>query len=246
MQRPTRILIFGILCLVVGGGSGLKSLFEAGVALAGPERLSSMVEMVEAQGQSLSASQRRDLETQIEAMRSPVYRGGLGVKTLASLGMAGVLVVAGFGLLRDQAWSLRLARVWAWYAIGSAGFVAVLQSVYLVPAMQQHAPAVGGMAGAAYFGIAVSLVLLCVFPVLLLRLLPAPAVVDYLNNPASRGTRSPAAATPAYTYRPPTPTHAQTPPTPATRPMLDASSQVSPRAADTTWRDDPWNDPSSQ
>lgn len=237
MQRPTRLVVFGVLCLIMGALSGIKNTMEAGLALVGADGLEQMVGMMEGMGQPLSASQRADFDVQIKAHRKPVYRVGQAIESLGSIIMAMVLIAAGLGLLRGRAWSLKLARWWAFYALPAAAVSVILSVRYVLPEMPE-ASAAGGMINGAFM-----LIMLWVFPVLLLKQLPSKSVKTYLaaleaqrtGTAAPVGTQPFAHTTPSAGPTPPSTTSTKPPPTPT-------SSQP----ADTTWRDDPWNDPSSQ
>ena len=84
---------------------------------------------------------------------------------------------------------------------------------------------------AQYISMAFVLILLCIFPILLIRLLPSRKVMDYLKQQA---TATPMPDTPAVTQN-----QSTTPPTQSQTP-----AELS--HADQTWRDDPWNDPNSK
>lgn len=228
MQRPTRILVFGIICLIFGGFIVLHNLGQLVVTVSGPDAIQPPPASSSA-GQVAQVMHDTTLAMQ-EAMREPVYRLGVGLKSLLSLLMAGVLVAAGAGLLRRQIWAIRLAKIWSLYAILAAIAVTTLQAVYILPNIPASS-AVPGAGAAMYISTGVMLVLLCVFPVLLLSVLPSRNVIAYLKHQTSGQTQpapEPAATTPGSTP----------PSTPTPPPTISA--------ADMTWRDDPWNDPNSQ
>ena len=102
MQRPTRIVVFGILCLVMGAVSGFKNLIEAGVALAGPGVMEQAAEMHEQWGMSEEVVDSS--RAQAEALRTTGYRALLGVESLVTALMAAVVIVAGVGLLLGRLW----------------------------------------------------------------------------------------------------------------------------------------------
>ena len=114
MQRPTRIVVFGILCLIMGGLSGLDNLGAVQLAVLGPAGVQTdlggvggeMGEMIEEVAQATQS-----------ALGKPVYRWLFGLEAVLGLVMAGVLVTAGVGLLRDQLWAIRLTRIWGFFAL---------------------------------------------------------------------------------------------------------------------------------
>ena len=163
-----------------------------------------------------------------------VYRGLQGLESAASSVMAVVLMVAGIGLLRDRAWSLKLARYWAYYAFPAAAVSVVLSVRYVLPEVPD-ASVGGGMVNGAFM-----LLMLWAYPFLLLRQLPTAAVKAYLD--ARQHQRQYPGPSSAYPVEP-RPTQASSSradaPPPASSPSLHRSNH-------STWRDDPWNDPSSQ
>jgi len=233
MQRPTRIPIFGIACLIFGGLILLQNFGQLGSALIGPDGVQAPTAN-ESSGQMGNAMRDTTLAIQA-AMKEPIYRIGMGLKAVVSLLMAGALIAAGVGLLRGQSWSLRLAKIWAIYAIASGVVVTALQSVYIVPNMPDN-PAIPGMAGAMYFGMVFMLVLMCIFPLLLIFVLPSRKVTAYLNRSSNEPAPTHLEAAPAIRDQPPTASH--TPASPPAHPPVSA--------ADQTWRDDPWNAPESK
>jgi hypothetical protein len=231
MKRPTRIIVFGIFCLIVGVVTGFMNTIEAALSVAGPDALVQMQDMMEQMGQPLSASQKEDFDLQIKALSKPVYRAGQGIESVASMAMALVLILAGIGLLRDKTWSLRFAKWWAFYAIPSAAATVVLSMRYVYPELPD-APVGGEVLNGLFM-----LILLWAFPVLLLRQLPTQQVKLYLaNRDQQRAGGSPL---PTIDNAPAGPVEAspstpQPPPHPETRP------------GDNTWRNDPWNDAGSK
>ena len=234
MQRPTRIIVFGVFCLIIGFVSGFKNTMEAGLSIAGPVTLDQMRTMMEQMGQPLSKSQDQDFEVQIKALSKPVYRVGQGVESVASMVMAVVLMVAGIGLLRERAWSLRLAKWWAWYAIPAAAVSVVLTMRYVYPEVPDVSVGTGAISSAFM------LIVLWAFPVLLLRQLPSEQVKAYLSLRERQSAGAAAIPTPANTPAEPAPVSAPTPQSPQP-PQAPAPPPSPPR--DNTWRDDPWNDP---
>ena len=235
MQRPIRIKIFGIICLVFGGFILLQNFGQLGAVVAGPDGVQ-VPPASESKGQMTRTMRDMSLALR-DAMQEPVYRIGLGLKAVLGLFMAGVLIAAGGGLLRNQLWSLRLARLWGIFAICSAVFITVLQCVYLVsniPETTMPRTMVVGM----YVGMAFSLFLMCIFPALLIFLLPSRNVIAYLAAQSSDHAPLPAASAPAPPQPRPTHQPARPAPPPPTPPPVSA--------ADQTWRDDPWNDPNSK
>ena len=225
MHRPTRIVVFGVLCLITGALSGMKNTMEAGLAYVGPDGLEQIMEMAKQQ-QGLPQASEQSLKVEIKAQRKPVYRIGQAVESTLSSIMALALIAAGIGLLRDRVWSLKLTRWWAFYAIPAAGISVVLSMRYALPEVPD-APAGGGVINGAFM-----LLVLWAFPILLLRVLPTRQVKDYLNQRvAQRGGQ-------------PVSTPIAPPAAPASPTPTDRSSSSEP--AQTTWRDDPWNDPGSK
>ncbi|MEO0476535.1 MAG: hypothetical protein AAF085_11290 [Planctomycetota bacterium] len=239
MQRPRRIVIFGVFCLIVGVVSGLRNAMETGVSLAGPDLLEQMSEMSQQMGQQLSESQQRDFDMQVKVLRKPVYRVAQGVESFGSMAMAVVLIVGGIGLLMDRAWAIRPCRWWAYYALPAAACTVVLTFRYIYPEMPD-AP-VGG----TIFVSILMLLALWAFPVLLLRHLPTATVRAYLVQREQQRARAVAMpAQPASTLQQPAPpppaTTAATTPAQAAPTNTPATTPTPP--ADNTWRDDPWND----
>lgn len=237
MQRPTRIVVFGVLCLLIGGLSGMKNTMEAGLALVGPDGLEQVLEMAKQQ-QGLPQSSEQSLRVEIKAQRNPVYRVGQAIESVGSAFMALALIAAGVGLLRGWAWSLKLARWWAFYAIPAAGVSVVLTVRYAMPEMPDTTSG-GGMINGAFM-----LVMLWVFPVLLLKQLPTESVKAYLAAREAHRTGT-AARVGTPPVSPNTPSAGTAPSAPAST-SPPSASPTNAHPTDTTWRDDPWNDPSSR
>jgi len=253
MQRPTRIVVFAILCLVVGLFSGLSNGGELLMAAIGPSFMQStqsdamMEKMPEAVRESNQASEN--------ALGKPAYRIGLGVEAGLSLLMAGVLIVAGIGLLMDKLWALRLTRVWAFYALVASAFSVVLITRYVTPETPSVAP------GSEIMGAFCMLPMLWLFPVLLLTMLGRPAVREYMRWRAGQPRGSAPVRSPGPQDQPPLPDRPAPRPTacPDTPGQHDASRPPTPSGPESeppgdgpsppghdTWRDDPWNDPGSR
>lgn len=230
MQRPTRILIFAIFCLIVGVVSGFKNTMEAGLTIAGPDALEQMLEIAQQQ-QGLPEVSEMSFRAEIAAQRKPVYRIGQAVESTASMVMALVLIAAGIGLLRDRPWALKLTKAWAYFAIPAAVVSVVLSVRYALPELPD-APTGGAMLNAAFM-----LIMLWAFPVLLLRHLPTAPVKAYLADREQQRTGT--SPMPANTSAP----SATATPHPTPPPATHAPAVT--RPDDMTWRDDPWNDPSS-
>lgn len=236
MQRPTRIVVFGVLCLLIGGLSGMKNTMEAGLALVGPDGLEQILEMAKQQ-QGLPQSSEQSLRVEIKAQRNPVYRVGQAIESVGSALMALILIAAGVGLLRGWAWSLKLARWWAFFAIPAAGVSVVLTVRFAMPEMPD-ATSGGGMVNGAFM-----LVMLWIFPVLLLKQLPTDAVKAYLAaREAQRTGNSTGVGAQPVSHNTPPAGAMPSPPASTSPPASPTNAQP----ADTTWRDDPWNDPSSR
>lgn len=239
MQRPTRIVVFGILCLMVGAFSCLSNFGELSSAISGttgaqPEQTAGMPEFMK---------QMEDMAKAMDkALQKPAYRVLIGIESSLGALMAGVLFAGGIGLLRDRRWGLKLARAWAFFAICSAVYTVILQTKFVMPEMSS---AMGGNMIVASAGC--SLPFLWLFPVLVLTLLSRPIVTDYLNNAGQPSDRSAAAGQPyaAATYdvgQPDAHGEPGTNLTPETKSGPDSTT----KSASETWRDDPWNDPNSR
>ncbi len=235
MQRPARIVVFGILCLVMGAVSGLKNLSEAGVALLGPEVMEQAAEMHERWG--ASEEMVDSSRAQAEALRTTAYRALLGIESLVTALMAVVVIVAGVGLLLGRLWSLRFAKIWAYYAI-------VLAVVDVVATARFVFPHTTESAGGSGISMVCMLPMLWLFPVLLITMLSRPAVIQYLRWRSTQEVSSAAAS--AVQQPPPIVQPPAEPRPPAPRPSAPAAPTTPADPRDTTWRDDPWNDPNSQ
>lgn len=247
-------MIFGIFCLVLAVVSGCKNTMEAGLAIAGPNALEQMLDMARQQ-QTLPEVSEQSRKAEIAAQGSSVYRVGQAVESIGSMVMAGVLFIGGIGLLRDQAWALKLTKYWAYYAIPAAVVTVVLSVRYALPALPDGPTGPGGgMLNAAFM-----LIVLWAFPVLLLRQLPTAKVKDYLawrskqraaatSMPSNDGTSQAAtAAVPSGATNAPTSPLSSS----SNTPKQSSSSASTPsrpamRPIHNIWRDDPWNDPSSK
>ncbi|MEM9347826.1 MAG: hypothetical protein AAGB26_14545 [Planctomycetota bacterium] len=232
MKRPTRIVVFGVFCLIIGVVSGVKNTMEAGLAFIGPDGLEMMLEMAKEQPPGLPETSEQSLTVEIKAQRNPPYRIGQAVESTGSAFMAMLLLVGGYGLLRDKRWSLKLARWWAIYAIPAAAVTVALSTRYALPEVP-NAPSNGT------FNAILMLLAMWAFPVLLLRQLPTEAVKNYLAHQETQRDGSPVApaASPAPSDQPPlgTQDRSASPPDP-----------LSPPSTGSTWRDDPWNDPGAR
>lgn len=222
-------MVFGIACLIMGGVTVLKNTFESGLALAGPDSLKQMTVMMEEMNQPLSKDQKQQFDTQIAALSKPVYRVGSAVESLASVVMSIVLIVAGIGLLRDRVGALRLTRWWAYFTIPAAVATVLLSFFYLLPAI----PDASSRGGALYSGL--MLLTLWAFPVLLLRHLPTPPVKTYLAARSQGATTSAPPVSVAREFGGPEDTDN------GARPNVRSATP-----SESTWRDDPWNDNTSQ
>ncbi|MBX2851510.1 MAG: hypothetical protein KTR15_07185 [Phycisphaeraceae bacterium] len=234
MQRPTRIIVFGVFCLIVGVIWGLINTMEAGVSVLGPGVLEQGRDMMQQMGQELSPSQQQDIDLQIKVLSKPAYRVGQGIESVGSMAMALVLIIAGVGMLRDRAWSLKLAKWWAFYAIPSAAVTVVLSMRYVYPELPD-APVGGALLSSAFM-----LVLLWAVPVLLLRQLPTTHVKAYLAQRDQQ--RAGVSPMPAAANMGVAPVSAN-PPAPQAPSQDEPPAPPPTRPADNTWRDDPWNDP---
>ncbi|MFK7789873.1 MAG: hypothetical protein AB8C95_10340 [Phycisphaeraceae bacterium] len=252
MPRPTRIIMFGVFCLIFAVIIGINSLSQTIVSIAGPQNLEKAISMMESMGQGLTETQQKDLQIQINVMRNPVYRVGQGLESFASSIMALMLIVAGVGLLASRTWALKLTKWWSYYAIPAAAISVVLTTRYLLPEMPE-ATSGRGMLYAGFM-----LIALWAFPVMLLRQLPTKQVKAYLawrdrqryaptSSPMSSTTQLDASSHSATTNAN-TPNQTQATPSLPARPTTPAPRPAQPtmRPIDNTWRDDPWNDPSSK
>lgn len=241
MQRPTRIVIFGVFCLIFACVVGINSLSQTIVSIAGPQNLEKAIGMMQGMGQELSEAQQQNLQIQIGAMRSPAYRIGQGLESFASSIMALVLILAGVGLLSGRPWALKLTKWWAYYAIPAAAISVVLTMRHLLPQMPE---ATTGR-GMVYAGF--TLIALWAFPVMLLRQLPTKQVKAYLAWRDRQRYATPSTPMPTPTQTSPNtkrlPANATTP----NQTQAPAPQQAAPvtRPISNTWRDDPWNDPSN-
>lgn len=251
MQRPTRIMVFGILCLAMGVILGLKGLSELSSAVIGPDALpAATTDSDSGMGQVMGESTR----VARLALEKPGYRVTLGIKGAVGGVMAGLLIAAGVGLLRDQLWAVRLAKAWAWYALVAAVVNVVLQARYVVPEMSSEITGAQGVGTVMLT--ACMLPILWAFPVCVLTLLGRPVVMDYLRwrSGGSGGSGQPRPATTqdyaVERFASETPS-ANAPgqnasPDPPSQPPRSASRPGDAGRASQTWRDDPWNDANSQ
>lgn len=248
MKRPTRIMVFGILCLIMGGLSGFKNVMQSSMVLIGPDVLGNAIDMQK--GMGMSEAQLQPARMMVKVLREPAYRVVEGIESALTMLMAVVLFVAGVGLLRGQLWGLRLTRWWAYYALASAVASVVLEMRYVQPHTGNVPPGLG-LVSAVFM-----LLMLWSFPVLLLTVLRRPVVIDYLRWRATQGAGQPsmpgrpvAQTTASYASdapERPTPTPL-TPTPPESTPPPKAPPPAPPRSpVPDTWRDDPWNDPNSQ
>lgn len=259
MQRPTRIMVFGILCLAMGVILGLNSLSELSTAVIGPDALPAAATATDS-GSGVGQMMGESARVARLALEKPGYRVTLGIKGAAGVLMSGLLIAAGAGLLRDQLWSVRLARVWAWYALVAGVVNVVLQARYVLPEMS---PEIAGAQGVgAVMLMACMLPILWAFPVCVLTLLGRPVVMDYLRwrcgqggrgvqarsgtaqeDAANRGAADqPRPSAPGQNAASDPSSQPSQPPRPAPRP---GGADQATRASQ-TWRDDPWNDANSQ
>lgn len=241
MQRPTRIVVFGVLCLLVGAVSGLQNLGEMGAAALGPAAVPASA--TEGAGGAFGQAMGESNAAMRSALGEPVFRIGIGVNALVGAGMAVVLIVAGVGLLMDKRWSVWLAKVWAYVALVCGVVTVVLHSRYVMPAMASAPP------GGAVVLAACMLPLLWLFPVLVLTLLGRPVVMDYFDrkrahDPVAHALRTHAVQAPDGP--PPRRETADRPAAPHPRPTDRPASRQAQRPPGQTWRDDPWNDPGSK
>jgi hypothetical protein len=235
MSRPIRIPIFAVLCLTVGGFVVLQNFAQLVSSLGGPDAI-----QIPAESQSGGpfANVMRDNAVALKAaMHEPVYRIGTGLKAVLSLLMAGVLIGAGVGLIKNQFWALRLAKIWGIYAILSAIANTILPMVYIVPNLTASSSMPGVTEVAMYVVMVFLLIIMCIFPALLIFLLPSRNVAAYLQHQTAGQPQS--APYPAATAHREPPTSAL----PTARKPTSPAPPVS--ATDMTWRDDPWNDPNS-
>lgn len=232
MKRPTRIMVFGILCLIMGGLSGLDNLGAVQLAVLGPAGVQTEMGGVGGEWGEMIEEVVRATQS---ALGKPVYRWLFGLEAVLGVVMAGVLVTAGIGLLRDQLWAIRLTRIWGFFALGSAVLTVVLQVRFVMSGISSMPP------GAGVLAMSCMLPLLWAFPILLLTLLGRPVVIDYLRWRAAQGSghgqmpsRPVAQTTETYASNAPERRATTPPPAPPRSPVPDS------------WRDDPWNDPNSQ
>lgn len=234
MQKPSRIVVFGVLSILYGFGAGLVNIEALQLGLSGADALPE--QSFEGSGQMMQMM-REMAQAQRAALDSPVYRVMTGVKGAAGMGLGVLLITAGIGLLRERLWSLKAARLWAFSAMALSVVAVTLQMRYVMP--NTTTASQGGMS----FGALMSLGLMWLFPLLILKVLCRPVVADYLAHRESHGT-TPQPRTMAHaSNQPPTQSSGQPPAghTPAPRPGTSAGDQAA--YPTDTWRDDPWNDP---
>ncbi|MFN3168533.1 MAG: hypothetical protein ACE37H_15845 [Phycisphaeraceae bacterium] len=239
MQRPTRIVVFGVLCLLVGFFSGLSNGGELLMSAMGPSFMKST--QSEAMMNAMPEAVRESNQASEAALGKPVYRVGLGIEAGLGLVMAGALIVAGVGLLLDKLWALRLARVWGFYALVASAFSVVLVTRYVTPETPSATP------GTEMMGACCMLPMLWLFPVLLLTMLNGQSVRRYLQWRAQHAGPGQPVATRVVAHDTDAPERPAARPTSAT---LDSESTAPgppsdppPPSDHDTWRDDPWNDP---
>lgn len=254
MQRPTRVMVFGVLCLLVGALSTLDNAGNVVTGIVGP---SAMDAAATPGGDTGLGKMMSDTNAAMRtALGNPVFRWGTAVDGLAGLVMAMALLAAGVGLLKDQLWALKLARAWAWFGLVSAVVTVVLQVRYVMPNVPTGvavSPLVMSMASAAC-----TLPFMWLFPVLVLTVLSRPVVWGYLRAQSSASGGGRTSAFPfgaggsdgfgAMDASPPGSPDSTSRGGEAT----GSSDQNQPkRSVDLpdvdptlqTWRDDPWNDP---
>ena len=231
MQRPTRIAVFGVLCLIIGGVVGIHNFSQLGVAIGGPEAVQ-IPSAEDAPGQ-MGKVVRDNLKATQSALKVPIFRFGLGIKSLLSSVMAGLLIAVGFGLMRDRLWAIKFARIWSAYAIVAAAVSVVLHTEYVVSQTPSAAEVFEGMVLGKYIGMVFMMLMLCIFPALLWYVLPKPHVIEYLRE------RSALSESPSVLQAP----VSEAGPVDAQQPQAPSPDQS---PSESTWRDDPWNDPGSR
>ena len=125
---------------------------------------------------------------------------------------------------------MRLARLWAYVGLVSALITLGLQLRY--PDSEFGSLSFSSM---LFITLTVGLPMLWLLPVLLLSLLRGPTLMDYLRAQADRPSGQAQSRMEVADYH----AHAQTQDAPM---QVAASAHLS---ADETWRDDPWNEPTS-
>jgi hypothetical protein len=170
MKRPTSVTVFGVLNIVFGV-FGLLSLLFAAAFLAAAKATGAHRPLV------------------FETLHSHVYRVWTTVSLPLGFVAAGVLVVAGVGLLVMKRWARVMTIVYAIYALVQAlAGIAITFTVLLpaaVEASSRRGPeAIAAIAG--FVGAIVGGVLGLAYPILLLIFMTRPRVVEAFR--ASEGT----------------------------------------------------------
>lgn len=228
MQADRLRWVLGLGLLAVALAAGAINLSEAVAAGIGPAGLA---ELSKSQPQYM----QDQLEPQLKAMQTGVYRWGFLVQAVVgALAALGLLLGSLALLARSRAWRAWVLG-WVYYAILMAPFSAVLGAIYLIPEVARQQGQTVTATDQIIQGLMIA-VMQCIFPIALRLLLRLPAL------------RSDALT--AHTARPmdrdPTANH------PSAAPAVDRSGVLATRSkaspiplASTDLRDDPWNDPSA-
>jgi len=164
MQRPTSIMVFGILNIVFGvlGFCGTASSLSMFV--------------VEDDGSNPVIPLMRE---------SALYQGFMYASIPLGLIASGALIASGIALLKDLPWGRTLAIIYGWYAIIGAIVGAIINALVLLPpALERSAgqmtPEDAGLIGGALAGTCGALIGM-IYPVLLLIFMNRAKVRDWLD-----------------------------------------------------------------
>ncbi len=168
MQRPTSVVVFGVLNLIFGALGIVGTLFSSAILFM-PERPGIKNPVLELVKQNAG------------------YAAFLKVSLVLGLLAAAVVLLAGIGLLASKAWGRTLSIVYAIYGIVASvvGVIAnyfflvapLMQRATKMPAGPEQAGAIGGAIGSLFggcFGL--------IFPVLLLIFMCRAPVVAFFRQ----------------------------------------------------------------
>ena len=178
MQRPARIMVFGVLCLLFAVVSGLHNLMELALVALGPAAVPASTPTGGGEGfGQMMADQNAALR---HALEQPAYRLLMALDAMAGALMAVGLATAGVGLFMDKFFALKLARVWAYFALVSAVVTVVINARFVMPHVASAPPGSTLAMGTCMLPI------LWLFPILVLTVLCRNPVTDYLRHHSAR------------------------------------------------------------